>query len=686
MPSLEPVDFDPFASAPAMGSGPLRIRVTPGNSRLEPVDHDPFAAASSGPGYVEDTIKSFGSGIARGGTALLGMPGTIGELYNQGANAALEYIATNWAGMSPEMIAETKAAIKLGRQYGAMRDLPTGEDVQRGLESVTGPLYKPQTEPGRYAETIGEFIPGGGRKVLSLAVAPGLASEYLGQKFEGSAAEPYVRAGAAVATGGGMAALSRPRTAERAIRDALPASVTPQVVDQAAALMDSAAVRGINLTWAEALEQVAPGTGLVNMQRILESSPGSRQTMGQFFSDRPQQIETAVRQQLGPIAARPAQPSAIGPAVGRAADEEIDATRQAINAASEPFYGAAERVTLSPSEMARVRSLPGYPEARDAVQNDPQLARYVRGLPENSVGFLNEVKKYLDQSATNARAPMAQNPNMQRAAGYGQDAEAVRRAGMNASPDYATALQMQTQMREQYLQPLLEGPLGKIADRIPETGKAIDALFPSNPLPNSQLEIRDAIGALVRRNTWAARQLVRAHAESTFNEAARLLQGGGNQMVGAAYVKAIVGNPQQRVNLRAAVEALPDGDRIWAGFNRFLDVLQATGTRQGIGSRTAFNAQELKDMMSGSMIGNAAKTATAPGKWLNVVSDAWSRWQLGRNLDQLANILTDPRSVRTFREIASQPAGSRQAQVLAARLVLMVAQVSANKTGNANDR
>jgi hypothetical protein len=37
------------------------------------------------------------------------------------------------------------------------------------------------------------------------------------------------------------------------------------------------------------------------------------------------------------------------------------------------------------------------------------------------------------------------------------------------------------------------------------------------------------------------------------------------------YAKAIVGNPQQRANLQAAVESLPNGSQLWAGFEPFLD-------------------------------------------------------------------------------------------------------------------
>jgi hypothetical protein len=156
------------------------------------------------------------------------------------------------------------------------------------------------------------------------------------------------------------------------------------------------------------------------------------------------------------------------------------------------------------------------------------------------------------------------------------------------------ALADQARLRQQYLEPLQRGPLGKIADKDITTQKAMNALFPANPLPNSAQEIGTAVQALVNRNPNVAGQLVRAHAESVFNEATQALQSGANQMGGAKFRAVLVGNPQQAANFEAAVRALPYGDQRLAGFNRFLDVMEATGTRQNIGSKTAYNAEFLK--------------------------------------------------------------------------------------------
>jgi hypothetical protein len=238
---------------------------------------------------------------------------------------------------------------------------------------------------------------------------------------------------------------------------------------------------------------------------------------------------------------------------------------------------------------------------------------------------------------------------------------------VNGPSRYEHALGEQTRLREQYLNPLLHGPLGKLADA-PDTKRAINAIFQSNPLPGSEHEVATAIRAVAARRPAVAEQLVRAHAEMVFNEAARELQGGANQFAGAKFAKMIAGNSQQRANLRAAVEALPNGAQRWEGFERLLDIMAATGNRQPKGSLTAFNQLEVQSMSTGG-IQELASKGLSPGKWMSFANDTFKGWSLGRNLDQLARILTSPNSGQALRNIVRIPTGSDRALVMAGRII-----------------
>jgi hypothetical protein len=624
------------------------------------------AFPEKGENVASDVAKSAASGVAQGGINIAGLPGDIAEYGARGIDRLTKIVgkATGIDVQSREDKPPT---------YGSA-------DIKSLVEKNIGELHKPETTAGKYAETVGEFVPaalmgpgGVARNVVTQAVIPGLAAEGASQATEGSAIQPYAKAAAAIAAGAGGALLSRPTSAASAIRSQLPEGIEQGDITAARTLMVDAKMRGIDLTWPEALSQVTKRPVLTDTQRILESSPETRSRMQELFADRPKQFDQAALNEFDQVAPGTANPSTIGRQASEAAQGTLTDVRQAINRASDPFYKNAENVRLTPQEMAAVRQIPGFQQARDAVRKNPQLNSYVQHLPDNSVGFLNEVKKYFDQGAKNSGSKFNPQANQQVAAANSQAAELVNKIGRAKSADYGVALDIQSQAREQYLQPLLDGPLGRIANK-PDTRKAINALFPTNPLPNSHNEIADAVAALSNKNPYAATQLVRAHLESVFNEATRVLQGGPNQFGAAGFAKAIVGNPQQRENLRAAIESLPNGPKLWAGFDGFLQAAEATGARQGKGSLTAFNAADRKMLEGSGIVGEAVKTGLSPGKWWSVVNDKWSKWKLGNNLHELATILTDPRSGKILERIAAMPKGSREAGYLVSRLILQTDQ------------
>jgi len=296
---------------------------------------------------------------------------------------------------------------------------------------------------------------------------------------------------------------------------------------------------------------------------------------------------------------------------------------------------------------------------------------------DRSIEVYDAVKQVLEQRGRNLAQPT--NPNASQTAAFSHNSLAAdvrgtgidaERALVNGPGNYERALGEQTRLREQYLNPLLAGPLGKLADA-PDTARAISALFPTGEhlIPNGQHEIGDAVRALVHRRPAVAEQLVRAHVEMVFNQAAKDLQGGANQFAGAKFVKELTGNSQQRENLRAAVEALPNGAARWEGLNQLLDVMAATGTRQPKGSLTAFNALEVPSMTSAGLASLAAKGAS-PGLYWKAATEAFQSWSLGRNLDQFARLITDPRSGDALRQIVRIPAGSDRALAATGRLIM----------------
>jgi hypothetical protein len=132
-------------------------------------------AARSG-STAGDVGRSINSGLNRGADALLGLPG---DAWN-----GLRYLANK----------------ALGYDDPINDVLPTSESLRKRREGNVGPDYQPQTTPGKYAQTIGEFLPGAalapedslGKGLVKFGVVPGAASEAAGQATEGTPLEPYV--------------------------------------------------------------------------------------------------------------------------------------------------------------------------------------------------------------------------------------------------------------------------------------------------------------------------------------------------------------------------------------------------------------------------------------------------------------------------------------------------------------
>jgi hypothetical protein len=172
-----------------------------------------------------------------------------------------------------------------------------------------------------------------------------------------------------------------------------------------------------------------------------------------------------------------------------------------------------------------------------------------------------------------------------------------------------------------------------------------------------------------------------------FNQAARNLQSGPTQWGGAGFAAAIRGNPQQAQNLEASVRALPNGDAMWTGFNRLLENFEAQGTRQRIGSQTSFNTEMLGELRRGNAVGEATLQASTVG--LNLprkIKDTVERWRLGKNVDELANLFTNPEAGARLRQLVETQPGTSKAAALIGRLVYLAAQPARGKPASDNSR
>lgn len=139
---------------------------------------------------LNDAGKATGAGLARGTASLAGLPGSLGNLFNQGMTAGGKAI-----GIIPE-------------DWEAPNNPISGGGMIEGMSNLTGGAtdYRGDSRAAKFAGTIAEFLPGalafgGGNNLVRFGVAPGAASEAAGQMTEGTAIEPYARFAGALAGG-----------------------------------------------------------------------------------------------------------------------------------------------------------------------------------------------------------------------------------------------------------------------------------------------------------------------------------------------------------------------------------------------------------------------------------------------------------------------------------------------------
>ena len=176
----------------------------------------PSGAAST----LGDVASSFGRGVAKGAIGMAGLPGDVSNLVGEGVEKMGELF-----GAKPQTVPE-------------LSGLPSSSTITKDVEGAAGKFGTPKTTAGKYAESVGEFVPsavigpGGLATKAATTVAGGVGAETGGELTEGTGLEPYARfAGGLVGGAGSGFAAAEGQSAKLAAR--LP--TTAQIKDSAQA-------------------------------------------------------------------------------------------------------------------------------------------------------------------------------------------------------------------------------------------------------------------------------------------------------------------------------------------------------------------------------------------------------------------------------------------------------------------
>lgn len=649
--------------------------------------------------YVADVGHSLGSGLVKGTGYVLGMPSDLWQMLDRGYQHLLTRGAVGMGLLTPEE----------GEQL--RQPIPGAEDYQAGSQKINEHLMSlakksgadtsgPQTVPGEYAETVGSFLPGAAalgagsmreipKALARYGVAPALTSETAGQATKGTALEPYARVAGAILPEVALQGVGAASRAMSPMKDTL-AGVSD--VDMAAAqdLLDRSRAAGAPLTLPEAVQQVTgSATRLGDIQRVVEQSPKGAAVMRPFMAQRPGQTEALGQSTFGEVSPVAAEPFEVAPRVQGAADQGVSAANTARTAAVDPFYKAAatDRVPLTDMndfldridtmiasdktgimgpEMSKLRDslierpgTPGTPAQRipattpsgGTIWHTTPAVPPTPPVPITDIDNLDRVRKYFRDRMDLPQ--WSQDATSKEEIGkVGSLLNDLRGKMISASSDFAAGKNLYQGITENTFNPLVRSETGQLA-KVETYPKQAQILFNSNPLPGSERGVAHAVRQVASVDPDAARQMVRMHLEKTFNEATQSNQPGANQFGGPKFAAIVSGNSQQAKNLEAAVRALPDGDTRWRALRNGLDIMQGMGTRQPVGSQTAFNAQINKWMEQGHPAVEFLTDAASPAQWPGLVKRVYQHVMYDRNTGALAKTFTEG-NIADLREIAKQ--------------------------------
>jgi hypothetical protein len=252
----------------------------------------------------------------------------------------------------------------------------------------------------------------------------------------------------------------------------------------------------------------------------------------------------------------------------------------------------------------------------------------------------------------------------------------------DVSPSIRNGRLIYEQLSREVVDPLLKGPIGKLAGKGADAQKeatysrAMSEMQSDTANPKRIKTIADEFNKV---DKTAFPNLTRAYLENKLNTSLKDLQGRRNPGAGANFRNALAGTPQDAANLRAMIEKSAeaqgqDPQKSYQGFRKLLDVLDATGRVPGMGSQTQSRMENAATARESLVAGALETKFSSPG---GQIAKFLRNKAYGGTYKKLADVFTDPDSVRKMQELVNLKPTSLQAQ----RLVLSLLTSPAQRAG-----
>lgn len=360
------------------------------------------------------------------------------------------------------------------------------------------------------------------------------------------------------------------------------------------------------------------------------------------------QLDSAVNRVMDLVAN--ATPMEIGAARGvNAAQMAITAAKAKRDKAVEPFYEQARKVVLGADVVETLSKDPLIARAARRVKSDPVYQRKLADLPENSVGYWQQVKRNLDAGYETA----ASSGNKTVASEYADAARQLNQKLGAASPEYALANKHFEEQTRKIIEPLENSAVGILANiKNPRLATAAAKILGDKNISVDQIVW--ARKQIAKQDPEAWNGLVRQYLGGAWNKALKETQTGTAVNPAGKLRQALIGTPQDKLRMQAM---LPPG-----AVQAFDDLMMAAESlaRTPIAGSNTMRDTEIKDQLKGAGA-TTLRWLTSPRQSL---VDAAEQRALEQNTVAITEAILDPTKQKQLKAVVRMAPSTRKAIVL----------------------
>lgn len=646
-------------------------------------------------------MEQFSGAVARGLANLVGFPNTFAQAYSDPNRFEQFLEMQRQRGATPEQLDNMRQTFEA--------TAPAAESIAAHTvstkEILSSPVFKQhvvQAEPtdaaGRVIEAVGQGV-GGGAIGGPAGMVGGALAGGTSQGLAEVGAPEWVQAvgglGVPLVFGGISSAVRKMTPAAKSQLGKALEGVTKDELAQAENLMRASAAQRNPLSWAEALNKISGGRfpELAQLQRTVEQTSGGGGVLAEVMNKRLGAARMQAESNLANIAPRQTgQALADVPAnTQSAAMAAIRREQKAMRAVTKPAYQAAALDEVPQAEMARIvgqidkaiaetgsRDVQNQLMAfrKELVDRPAQAGKAsplqgvtgvspTAAVPETyklDVGRLDSIRKsWRDKIELPNIAPGS--VEQETASKIGPILSDLRDTMKRSSDAFNLGRSYHEKITREVIEPLRRNVTGQLAEA-PATIPAQRAKL----LPTGEqgvvdaANIRDTVARLERERPGSAAEWLRTNLQSQLDETLKAFaSSGADQSRGAALWAKLTGNSMQRANIRAYVEALPNGAETWKGFETMLDTLDAQRYRLPSNSATSFNTETIK-ALQGRGIPFSLEDLNPVSLLQGEVKEAGKIRRLRLNSEKVARVLIDPNAREQLVKLAKLKPNSREAR------------------------